>query len=92
MGLTNLRPTTPLLCTDLILSMLCSLVILSTILLTAYRHLWLEGNVTAVVYSYSFSNTMWPGPRPTYLHAKFRLDPSNRLAIIHERHRQDRQW
>jgi len=24
----------------------------------------------------------------TYLHAKFRLDPSNRLATVHERHRQ----
>jgi len=26
-----------------------------------------------------------------YLHAKFRLDPSNRLATVHGRHRQDRQ-
>jgi len=26
-----------------------------------------------------------------YLHAKFRLDPSNRLAPIHRRYRQDRQ-
>jgi len=26
-----------------------------------------------------------------YLHAKFRLDPSNHLAAEHERHRQDRQ-
>jgi len=26
-----------------------------------------------------------------YLHAKFRLDPSNRLATIHQRYRQDRQ-
>jgi len=26
-----------------------------------------------------------------YLHAKFYLDPSNRLATIHQRHRQDRQ-
>ena len=26
-----------------------------------------------------------------YLHAKFRVDPSNRLATVHERHRQDRQ-
>jgi len=25
-----------------------------------------------------------------YLHAKFHLDPSNRLATIHQRHRQDR--
>jgi len=25
-----------------------------------------------------------------YLHAKFRLDPSNRLASVHERDRQDR--
>jgi len=24
----------------------------------------------------------------TYLHAKFHLDPSNRLATVHERHRQ----
>jgi len=27
----------------------------------------------------------------TYLRAKFHLDPSNRLATIHQRHRQDRQ-
>ena len=26
-----------------------------------------------------------------YLHAKFHLDPSNRLATVYERHRQDRQ-
>jgi len=26
-----------------------------------------------------------------YQHAKFRLDPSNRLATTHQRHRQDRQ-
>jgi len=26
-----------------------------------------------------------------YLHAKFHLDPSNRLATIHQLHRQDRQ-
>ena len=26
-----------------------------------------------------------------YLHAKFHLDPSNRLATVHERDRQDRQ-
>jgi len=26
-----------------------------------------------------------------YLHAKFHLDPSNRLATVHQRHRQDRQ-
>ena len=38
----------------------------------------------------SLSNTMWPGPK-AYLHAKFHLDPSNRLATVHERHRQDRQ-
>jgi len=25
-----------------------------------------------------------------YLQAKFHLDPSNRLATVHERHRQDR--
>ena len=35
------------------------------------------------------SNTMWGAE--AYLHAKFRLDPSNRLAIVYERHRQDRQ-
>ena len=28
--------------------------------------------------------------RGLYLHAKFHLDPSNRLATIHQRHRQDR--
>ena len=36
------------------------------------------------------ANTMWPGPRHT-----FHLDPSKRLATIHQRHRQDRtdgQW
>jgi len=30
-----------------------------------------------------------------YLHAKLHIDPSNRLATVHERHRQDRtdrQW
>jgi len=26
-----------------------------------------------------------------YLHAKFQLDPSNHLATVHERYRQDRQ-
>jgi len=26
-----------------------------------------------------------------YLHAKFHLDPSNRLATMHQRYRQDRQ-
>jgi len=26
-----------------------------------------------------------------YLHAEFHLDPSNRLATVHERHRQNRQ-
>jgi len=36
------------------------------------------------------SNTMWPGPS-RYLHVKFRLDPSNRLATIHQRYR-DRQY
>jgi len=36
----------------------------------------------------SLSNTMLPGSRPTYLHAKFYLDPSNRLATVHQRHRQ----
>jgi len=33
------------------------------------------------------SNTLWPRPR-LYLHAKFHLDPSSRLATIHQRHRQ----
>jgi len=28
--------------------------------------------------------------RGLYLHVKFHLDPSNRLATVHERHRQDR--
>jgi len=44
------------------------------------------------------SNTMWPAPRPT-TGAKFHLDPSNRLATIHQsqtdrqagQSRQDRQ-
>ena len=31
------------------------------------------------------SNTMWPGPR---LHAEFYVDPPNRLATIHQRHRE----
>jgi len=31
------------------------------------------------------------GQAETYLRAKFHLDPSNRLATIHQRHRQDRQ-
>jgi len=31
------------------------------------------------------------GGAEAYLHAKFHLDPSNRLATIHQRHRQDRQ-
>ena len=39
----------------------------------------------------SSSNTMWPWAE-AYLHDKFHLDPSNRLATIHQRHRQtDRQ-
>jgi len=29
--------------------------------------------------------------RGVYLHAKLHLDPSNRLATVHQRHRQDRQ-
>jgi len=37
------------------------------------------------------SKKVWPGPRPSYLHTKAHLDPSNRLATIHQRHRQDRQ-
>ena len=31
------------------------------------------------------------GQAEAYLHAKFHLDASNRLATIHQRHRQDRQ-
>ena len=35
---------------------------------------------------------MWPAPRlSVYHHAKFHVDPSNRLATIHQRHRQNRQ-
>jgi len=30
------------------------------------------------------------GQAEAYLHTKFHLDPSNRLATVHERHRQDR--
>jgi len=30
------------------------------------------------------------GQARNYLHAKFHLDPSIRLATVHERHRQDR--
>jgi len=30
------------------------------------------------------------GQGRAYLHAKFHLDPSNRLATVHERYRQDR--
>jgi len=30
------------------------------------------------------------GVAEAYLHGKFHLDPSNRLATEHERHRQDR--
>jgi len=38
------------------------------------------------------SNTMWSGSRPTSNRAKFHVDPSNRLATIHQRYRQtDRQ-
>jgi len=35
-------------------------------------------------------NTMWPGPRPT-MHAKFHIDPFNRLATLHQRYRQQKQ-
>jgi len=31
------------------------------------------------------------GQEEAYLHAKFHLDTSNRLATVQERHRQDRQ-
>jgi len=38
------------------------------------------------------SNTMWPLARAeAYLHVKFHVDPSNRLATIHQRYRQDKQ-
>ena len=33
------------------------------------------------------SNTMWPEPRPNH-HTKWHPNPSNRLATIHQRHRQ----
>ena len=33
------------------------------------------------------SNAMWPGAE-AYLRVKFHIDPSNRLATVHERHRQ----
>ena len=33
---------------------------------------------------------LWPGLRPTHLPAKFHPDPSNRLATIHQRCRQNR--
>ena len=35
------------------------------------------------------SSTLWPGPRPV-LHAKFYVDPSNRLATVHQCYEQDR--
>jgi len=35
------------------------------------------------------SNTMWSGPRPTFL--TIYLQPANHLATVHQRHRQDRQ-
>jgi len=35
-------------------------------------------------------NTMWPGAE-AYRRAKWHLDPSNRLATIHQHHRQERQ-
>jgi len=35
--------------------------------------------------------TQWGQGRGLYLHAKFHLDPSKRLATVYERHRQDRQ-
>jgi len=37
----------------------------------------------------SSSNTV--ARAESYLHSEFHLDPSNRLATIHQRHRQDRQ-
>jgi len=33
-------------------------------------------------------NTMWPGPKLTCMHAKFHLDPPNRMATILQRYRQ----
>ena len=32
------------------------------------------------------SNTVWPEGAEAYFHAKFHLDPSNRLATIHQGH------
>ena len=38
----------------------------------------------------SSSNIMWHGPwAEAYLHTKWHPNPSNRLAAIHQRHRQD---
>jgi len=37
-------------------------------------------------------NTMRPGPRPSYLNAKFHIDISNCLATIHQRYRQTTVW
>ena len=48
-----------------------------------------EGCAPFGVRAGSPSNTMWHGLRPT--HAKLHLDPSNRLATVHQRHRQDRE-
>jgi len=47
------------------------------------------GGYAPLVRAGSPFKTMWPGQ--TYLNAKFHLDPSNRLATIHQRYRQDRQ-
>jgi len=38
--------------------------------------------------SWSPSKTVWQGR--VYLHAKFHVDPFNRLVTVHQRHRQDR--
>jgi len=48
-----------------------------------YPAFWLQQ--TCLFGSWVPSNTMWPWPieAKVYLHAKFRLDPSNRLATIH---------
>jgi len=39
----------------------------------------------------SQSNAMWPGPKPTCVPIKFHIGPSNRLATVRQRYRQDRQ-
>ena len=49
-----------------------------------------RGAVTLCGGSWAPSNTKWSGRAEAYLHTKWHLDPSNRLATIHQRHKQDR--